>query len=1172
MLLNRIEITTDGNGSFLNAGATVKVQGWDGTTWVDVSVTFTTADPSTSTLSQYSSVKFDFFSNATAYTKYRVFGVSGTTRSNPDVYEAYFIVNQILAGNDLDNDGIPNQFDLDSDGDGCSDAIEGGTIFTTANLVSSSIPGGNSGVGYTGSSSSPVTQNLGNTVGNTTTTLGVPTIAGTGQTKAASQDGAVNGCTDSDGDAVADYDDLDDDNDGIQDIVECPSPPGNRRILVYNVGSGYNQFYPALNTLFTNNGYSITVVSTLPSTIQHYTDDFTNGYAVLFLFGAYPYTPANSSAINTFLSKGGGVYMNWEITCCETSAASTVSYVNDLVTGASVSQVPGSWYGYTSASNILGYRAYNVGGSPFTLSGNAYREIVNVPVANRLLASQNFNGSNSIVGHETMGFKYSAANLNAGNGVLAGFGDINIWYESTESAGNNNPSLNVFNFITSFLILPPVAPVCDLDGDGLPNSLDLDSDGDGCSDAIEGGSAIPLTNLVSSSMPGGNSGGGYTGSSSSPVTQNLGNTVGNTATTLGIPIIAGTGQLKGVSQDGTIQSCTDYDGDGFVDYEDLDDDNDGIQDIVECVSPPGNKRILVYNVGTGYNQFYTDLNNLFTDKGYSVTVVSTLPSTILHYTDDVTNGYAILFLFGAYPYSTANSAAINTFLSKGGGVYMNWEITCCETSAASTVSYVNDLVTGAAVSQVSGTQYGGMVNPGYTATNVGGSGFTLTGNAYREIVNVPPANRLLATANLNGSNSIVGHETMGFKYSAANLNAGNGVLAGFGDINIWYEGLEPNGNPSQNVFNFLTSFLILPTVAPVCDLDGDGIPNQFDLDSDGDGCSDAIEGGAAISLSNLVSSSIPGGNSGGGYTGSYPSPVTQNLGNTVGNTPTTIGIPTIAGTGQLKGVSQDGNFNVCTDTDSDGFVDVDDLDDDNDGILDAVESCITQTVSKTGVTASMTLTAGTGTVSNLLNGTEVNDFWYTNSQNIANQTITQFDFPAARLLNSIEITTNGAFLNAGATVKVQGWNGSAWVDTSPILTPAAPSASAFSSNLSVKFDFFSNTVTYTKYRIYGVSGTTNSSWWLYEAYFTANCTLAENDIDGDGILNQFDLDSDNDGCTDAIEGGASFTGTNLVTSTIPGGNTGATSGTYNLPVTQNLGNTVGNTATTLVVFQVNSVG
>lgn len=29
-----------------------------------------------------------------------------------------------------------------------------------------------------------------------------------------------------------------------------------------------------------------------------------------------------------------------------------------------------------------------------------------------------------------------------------------------------------------------------------------------------------------------------------------------------------------------------------------------------------------------------------------------------------------------------------------------------------------------------------------------------------------------------------------------------------------------------------------------CDTDGDGIPNYLDLDSDGDGCSDAIEGGA----------------------------------------------------------------------------------------------------------------------------------------------------------------------------------------------------------------------------------------------------------------------------------------------------------------------------------------
>ncbi len=37
-----------------------------------------------------------------------------------------------------------------------------------------------------------------------------------------------------------------------------------------------------------------------------------------------------------------------------------------------------------------------------------------------------------------------------------------------------------------------------------------------------------------------------------------------------------------------------------------------------------------------------------------------------------------------------------------------------------------------------------------------------------------------------------------------------------------------------------------PRVQIDCDMDGDGIPNQLDLDSDNDGCLDAIEGGANI--------------------------------------------------------------------------------------------------------------------------------------------------------------------------------------------------------------------------------------------------------------------------------------------------------------------------------------
>lgn len=102
-----------------------------------------------------------------------------------------------------------------------------------------------------------------------------------------------------------------------------------------------------------------------------------------------------------------------------------------------------------------------------------------------------------------------------------------------------------------------IANMCtkrDTDGDKIPDYLDLDSDGDGCPDAREGTGGFNTTHLVNSSLPGGNTGPGYTGTAG-PVIQNLGNTVGSTATTLGIPTIAGTGQALGSAQDATINAC-----------------------------------------------------------------------------------------------------------------------------------------------------------------------------------------------------------------------------------------------------------------------------------------------------------------------------------------------------------------------------------------------------------------------------------------------------------------------------------------------------------------------------------------------------------------------------------------------------------------------------------------
>jgi CshA-type fibril repeat protein len=118
--------------------------------------------------------------------------VSNGTNNTERKQELWF---QLNTGCDTDLDGIPNICDLDSDGDGCADAIEGGGTFATANLVNSTLPGGNTGTSYIGTSTSPITQNLGTSVGAISgSTLGIPNLAVFGQTVGNSQNGAVNDC------------------------------------------------------------------------------------------------------------------------------------------------------------------------------------------------------------------------------------------------------------------------------------------------------------------------------------------------------------------------------------------------------------------------------------------------------------------------------------------------------------------------------------------------------------------------------------------------------------------------------------------------------------------------------------------------------------------------------------------------------------------------------------------------------------------------------------------------------------------------------------------------------------------------------------------------------------------------------------------------------------------
>ena len=124
------------------------------------------------------------------------------------------------------------------------------------------------------------------------------------------------------------------------------------------------------------------------------------------------------------------------------------------------------------------------------------------------------------------------------------------------------------------------------------------------------------------------------------------------------------------------------------------------------------------------------------------------------------------------------------------------------------------------------------------------------------------------------------------------------------------------------IFNTLFNNIYAKTAPLKCDTDKDGIPNHLDLDSDGDGCSDAIE-----SKSSTTATSIS----------TYPTGADGNTNGLLevyeGSTPGSINYISTYDNNAINA-----NKNACSDFDLDGVADLVDLDDDNDGILDAVES------------------------------------------------------------------------------------------------------------------------------------------------------------------------------------------------------------------------------------------
>ncbi|MCX6293476.1 MAG: hypothetical protein NT127_04175, partial [Sphingobacteriales bacterium] len=328
-----------------------------------------------------------------------------------------------------------------------------------------------------------------------------------------------------------------------------------------------------------------------------------------------------------------------------------------------------------------------------------------------------------------------------------------------------------------------------------------------------------------------------------------------------------------------------------------------------------------------------------------------------------------------------------------------------------------------------------------------------------------------------------------------------------------------------------------PKLTCANDLDGDGIPNHLDLDSDGDACPDAKEAGVIGTLTTGSVVNLANLNAAAGTATS----TTNNVANAVvvGNYSTNGFADALETSTESGNYSATYNYdyainkllNACTDTDSDGVSDLIDIDDDNDGILDAVESptCFYNSteLSKPISISSELLPNSTNVITRAIDGDAATSASFTVNQNwIAKEifkVVAISQIPISNL--EIDVPSGWSFSNTVTTntFKLQGSTDNfIWTDLSATMTSSLSAATLSIANTlapNSKFKYF---------RVIGVGGVSYyagaseirlvvASNYIQSQYTKPVCLTGRNDADL--IPNHLDLDSDGDGCSDALEAG-----------------------------------------------------
>ncbi len=285
------------------------------------------------------------------------------------------------------------------------------------------------------------------------------------------------GCGDNDGDGIGDLCDLDDDNDGIPDLIECPGfTYGAELVINGDFEDAYANWTSNFNRGRNNNGPTRDGCPTQGWVAISPCASY-NGICDSY-YNYYGGTPDGSVVISDAYGTGANVIST---TNCNISVDQCIAgpLPDHTTTGTGLSL-------YVDPSNIAG-RAY-------------WQQLVTVE------AGKNYEFSAWIMVIEedpNLQFRINGSNLTAGFNLdrLTGGTDgpdawqqfFAYWY----SAGTSGDVLIELVNLTAGcggndirvddVSLREIITDCDCDGDGVDNSLDLDSDNDGILDVVEAG-------------------------------------------------------------------------------------------------------------------------------------------------------------------------------------------------------------------------------------------------------------------------------------------------------------------------------------------------------------------------------------------------------------------------------------------------------------------------------------------------------------------------------------------------------------------------------------------------------------------------------------------------------------------------------------------------------------